>query len=118
MVEQTRRPRPIKLTAAMRRLFLAGIGAAALAQEELETLVNRLVEKGEIVEEDGRKLLKETFERRKREVEETEKEIDARIERIVTQVLAQLNIPTRSDIETLNQRIAELTKKIEELQKS
>ena len=39
---------------AARRVLLAGMGAVALAQEEAEDFVNRLVERGEIAEKDAR----------------------------------------------------------------
>jgi hypothetical protein len=40
---------------AGRRVMLASIGAVALASDELKDLVNKLIERGEIVETDGRR---------------------------------------------------------------
>ena len=57
--------RPVKvhdgnpLADAVRRVALASIGAAALASDELKNLVNKLIERGEIVENDGRKRYQE-----------------------------------------------------------
>jgi polyhydroxyalkanoate synthesis regulator phasin len=50
------------LAGAVRRMTLASIGAAALASDELKNLVNKLIERGEIVENDGRKRLMEVIE--------------------------------------------------------
>ncbi len=103
---------------AVRKTFLASIGAVATAQEELEVLVNRLVEKGEKAEREGRKTFKEAVERRRRQTSRLEKQLDERIETVVEKVLARMNVPTKSDIDRLSAKIAELTHKVEELKKS
>jgi len=94
-----------------RRVLLAGIGAVALAQDEVEAFVNKLVERGEIAEQDGRKLIREMVERRRKEAGKAEEELDRRVE----ELLKRLNVPSRSDIEALSAKIAALTRKVEEL---
>jgi polyhydroxyalkanoate synthesis regulator phasin len=86
-----------------RKILLAGIGAAVLAQDEIETFVNRLVDEGELAEKDARALVKEMMERR--EMLDRKKKSESR----------QPAAATKADIEALNLRIAELNKKIEEL---
>lgn len=98
---------------AARKVLLAGIGAIALAQEEIEEFVNRLVERGEIAEKDGRKLLSEVMDRRKKDVERTEDEVTKRIE----SVMDRMSVPSKADIDTLSEKISVLTKKIDELKK-
>lgn len=44
-------------TGQIRRVLLAGVGVAFLAKDEVKDLVDRLVEKGETAERDGRKLV-------------------------------------------------------------
>lgn len=96
-----------------RKVLLAGIGAVAIAQEEIEEFVNRLVERGEIAEKDGKKLIKEVVDRRKKEAEKAEDEVTKRIE----EVLDRMNVPTKSDIEALGNKISALSKKVDELKK-
>ena len=72
-----------------RRMVLAAIGAVALASDEVENFVNKLVERGEIAE----------------------KEIDKRLE----EMRNTLNIPTKHDIDALSNKVAELTAKVEAL---
>jgi polyhydroxyalkanoate synthesis regulator phasin len=98
---------------ASRRVLLASIGAVALAQEEVEEFVNRLVERGEIAEKDGKKLVREMMERRRKQARRAEEEIDSR----ANDLLSRMNIPTKSDIDALSAKIAALTKKVEELSK-
>lgn len=102
------------LLEAARKVLLAGIGAVALAQEEIEDFVNRLVERGEIAEKDGRKLVREVVDRRKKDAEKAEDEISKRVE----EVLDRMSVPTKADIEALGEKIAHLSKKVDELKKS
>ena len=61
------------LLAAAHRVLLAGIGVVGLAQDEIEDFVARLVERGEIAEADGRKMLKDVLEKRKSVLDKTTK---------------------------------------------
>jgi len=97
----------------MRKMLLAAIGAAAIAQEEIEALVNRLVERGEIAEKDGKKLIGEMMDKRKSKTAKVESEINKNIEA----VLERMNISSKADVETLSQKINALSKKIDELKK-
>jgi poly(hydroxyalkanoate) granule-associated protein len=96
-----------------RKVLLAGMGAVALAQDEIEEFVDKLVERGEIADKDGRKLVRDLMERHKKETKKAEKELDGRIE----ELLHRMNIPTKADIETLNAKVEALAKKVDELKK-
>jgi len=96
---------------ATRKVLLASIGAVAIAQEELEAFVNKLVERGEIAEKDGKKLVRDVMERRKKDAQKAEDELDKRME----EILDRMNVPTKSDIEALSAKITALTKKVDEL---
>jgi poly(hydroxyalkanoate) granule-associated protein len=96
------------------RTVLAGLGFAALAQEEAVDLFDRLVTRGEEAEEAGRKALKEAMEKRRQESEEAEVELETRMEK----VLHRMNLPTQSDVRELNEQIVLLNQKIDQLKKS
>lgn len=108
--EEERKP----LLDALRKVLLASVGAVALAQDELEDFVNKLVERGEIAEKDGKHLVRDLMERRKSQTEKAEKELDARIE----ELLHRMNVPSKGDIEALSSKISELTSKVDDLKKS
>jgi len=99
---------------AVRKVLLASIGAVALAQDEIEDFVERLIERGEIAEKDGRKLVREVFEKRKKEAQKAEDEFSKRVEG----TLDRMSVPSKSDIEILSEKITELSKKIDELKKA
>lgn len=96
-----------------RKVMLASIGAMAIAQDELEEFINRLIERGEIAEKDGDGLIQEIKTRRKQKMEKGEEEIQKRINHL----LKRADIPSKSDVEMLNQKITNLSKKIDELKK-
>jgi poly(hydroxyalkanoate) granule-associated protein len=101
------------LVATARKVLLASIGAVAIAQEEIEEFVNHLVERGELAERDGRRLVNDVIERRKNQVKEVEDDLEERIE----DILVRLHVPTKTDIASLSDKIVALTKKVDTLKK-
>ena len=98
---------------ALRKVLLAGIGAVAIAQEEIEDLVQKLVERGEIAEKDGKKLINEVNEKRKGQSKKAEDQASKHIE----DILDRMNVPRKSDIDALGEKINVLTAKVDELKK-
>ena len=104
----------ISLLEASRKVLLAGIGAVALAQDEIEDFIGKLVERGEIAEQDGKRLISEIIDKRKKSADKAEDEFTKRIE----EILDRMNVPTKEDINKLGQKITNLTKKVDELKKA
>lgn len=101
---------PVKRTVfydLSRKVMLAAIGAAAIASDEISSYVFRLAERGEIAEDDARKLIREVLERRHK-LEEEQK----------TDRERQRSAASKAEVDALNARIAELNKKIDELKKN
>ena len=96
-----------------RKIMLASIGAVALAQEEIEDFISKLVERGEIAEQDGKKLVNEVMERRKKYQKKTESGLNKQIE----QIMDRMDVPTKADIEQLSKKIEALSKKIDTMNK-
>jgi len=108
------------LVDGLHKVLLAGIGAVSLAQEEIEDFVNKLIEKGEIAEKDGRKMLEDIDKKRKEQTKKVKKQTDKaekEMDKQLDSLLSRLNVPTKSDIDGLNDKIAALTQKIDELKK-
>lgn len=125
-----------------RKLFLASVGAFMLAQEsvgelvdgaehsltqfleDVEAFIEKLVERGEIAEKDGRQLLTDLLERRKAAGQELvegargrAKEAETAVTGRMEELVARLNIPTREDLEALTKKITTLGRKVDKLQK-
>jgi poly(hydroxyalkanoate) granule-associated protein len=94
-----------------RKLLLASIGAISLAQDEIEDFINRLIQRGEIAEADGRKLMEEIRDRRKDHMGKAEDLVTKRLE----SMLKHLNTPTKAEVESLSEKIAALSKKLDEI---
>jgi len=99
---------------AARKVLLAAIGAIVLTQEEIEKFVDRLVERGEIAEKDGKKLVHEVMDKRKKQAVKAEDEVTKRVE----VVLDRMSVPSKADIDSLSEKITSLSKKIDELKKA
>jgi polyhydroxyalkanoate synthesis regulator phasin len=90
-----------------RKFVLAAIGAAVIAEDELEQCIAKLAEKGELAEEDARKLIKEMIEAHDKLLKEH------RAERTK---IHHSNI-TQEELDSLNARVSELTRQIDDLKK-
>lgn len=102
----------------VRRILMAGLGAITLAQDEVEGFVKKLVERGEIAEKDGRKLVEELLDNRKKRADESSKRVEAEIEQRMDSLLSRMNVPSKKDIDSLSEKVTELTKKVDELKKN
>lgn len=100
-----------ELRESMHKIWLAGLGALAAAEEEGEKLFKRLVDRGEKMESEGRKGVKEARGR----VESAWSDLEGKLDETVAGVLNRLGVPTREEIQTLTQRIEELNAKVQEL---
>lgn len=95
----------------LRKMVLASVGVVGVAQDEVNHLLERMVQRGEITEKDARKLVseaqKEFNRRRKSGQTKAEKELEGLMEK--------MNVPSKADIEDLTKQVAHLSKRIEEL---
>jgi len=95
----------------VRRVMLAGIGAIALKHDELEEFIDKLVERGEIAKKDGESLMKEMREQRKKYIHDETGSAHKRF----GEFLDRFAVPTKTDLEDLNEKLTALEKKIDEL---
>lgn len=108
---QEERPRSIRervldhhWSQQVRRILLAGVGAVALAEEEIERFVDRLVERGEIGVKDGKRLIEELLRTRREQARSQFERLDERIE----WVLSRMNLATRRDVSGLREALERL----------
>ncbi len=91
------------------KIIMAGLGAISLTREKAEQIVKELVERGEIAKEEQPEVVKKILKKSKARREE--------IEKLIRNVLDKMNIPTKSDIKSLNDRIERLEKEIKKISK-
>lgn len=106
------------LAEMLQRILLASIGAMALGRDEMEVFVNRLVERGELAQKDGEKILNEVVEQIRQKTQPTQvNTLTEQLGSSLEQLLSRLNVPSKRDIDDLTNKIAQLTARIEELQR-
>lgn len=108
-------PRTIRRSA--QQIWLAGLGAFALAGEEGGKLFGSLVKKGQGVEKLNKSRLEKVFSRVERVGERVRDNAGRAISRIgnpfdtgMSAALHQIGVPTRKEIVTLTKRVEELTR--------
>lgn len=104
------------LVEGLRRLLLASVGAVAMTFDEAEGFVNKLVERGELAQKDGEKLLRE-LRGKLRQGRPQVREVGERVEQGMEDFLNRLNIPSKRDIDELSAKIAQLSARVEDLRK-
>lgn len=109
---------PAHVLDAAQRIWLAGLGAMAFAQDEgnkvfkgTGDLVSTLVEKGLQIEKAGMKQVQEVT----GVAEEAWSRVQVVIDAQVSQALHRLGVPTRQEIADLTKRIDKLTASIDAL---
>lgn len=89
------------------KFLLSGLGVLVLTEEKIEKFIEELTKEGEITQKGKKELLTEIIEKG----EEKKKEIEGKIREKVKNMLSQMNVATKNDIQKLEKRIATLEKK-------
>ena len=108
-------------TKSAHEVFLAGLGAAAYTQEEGGRLFDRLVTRGRKVEAEGKKKVtagKKQIDSVTRKANKAFDKISGQVDGRLQKLVHRLGIPNQDQIRLLTDRVAELTRKVEGLQKS
>jgi polyhydroxyalkanoate synthesis repressor PhaR len=98
----------------MRKNVLQYFDSSLLTEETLTENVDQLVKAGELPQEEATQLKDEI----KSRTQTFKQRLDELVERRVQDVLAKLNIPSKAELERLQQRLEELTKKLEESERA
>ncbi len=92
----------------LKKSLLTGVGLALRSKGEIEDLAKEFAEKSEMNQDEAREFLKEC----RHKYDDAKTGFDKKIEHTIEKVLLKLDLPSKSDIQALNERIDELTKKI------
>jgi len=94
----------------IKKSIYLGLGAATLTKEKIESLVDELIEKGQLAKDDKPKAVQDILDK----IENEEKEIQKKIDDTVKETMNKIGIVAKSDYDTLIKRVEELEKKITE----
>ena len=93
------------------KIWLAGLGAFALAEEEGGKMFKKLVARGEDFEKD----VKKPVDKAAGKVKGTVKKVETMVDDQIHAALKRMGVPTRQEISDLSDRVEKLTRTIEEL---
>ncbi len=97
------------------RIWLAGLGALAAAEEEGSKLFSRLVERGRDLESRGKVEVDKVVDQAKTKAGDTWSDLGTKVDEAISSALHRMGVPTREEIRTLTQRVEELNAKVEQL---
>ena len=92
---------------SIHKMFLAGVGLAAMTKDKIDEHIKELVEKGKLTEKEGREMADDMLKKSKQAAEDLEKQV----EKLVQQTLGTLQIPSKKEVEELAARIEKLEAK-------
>ena len=90
----------------LRKLAMIGIGGTALAVDKVAEYVDELVKQGKLTVDEGKELTEELIQNRKKETTDGEREE-------IEEILLDMNLAQRKDIEELETRIEQLETELE-----
>jgi poly(hydroxyalkanoate) granule-associated protein len=97
------------------QIWLAGLGAFAKAQEEGNKVFDALVREGESIQSKTRKVAEDKVTEMAAKATGTWDKLEQVFENRVAKALNSLGVPTKSDIEALTKRVAQLSAEVEKL---
>lgn len=100
---------------SVEEIWLAGLGALALTEEEGTKFFRTLVKKGEGVERRSRSLLDSTMSAAKAAPRNALTKIERRVDGTFENVMHRLGVPTRREITGLTRRIEGLAQSMEKM---
>ncbi len=105
-----------ELRDSAQKIWLAGLGALAVAEEEGSKMFNRLVDRGRDWEERGKERAQEGVKTAKARVEQAFEDVEGKVDQRVTETMKRLGVPGRDEIRDLTHKVEELNAKLEALQ--
>jgi len=96
----------------IRKSLLAGLGAIDFSVEKVRDAVDKLVERGELTADQGRKVVEELVERGKKD----SAELGKRVDKSVRSALERITVVTKPQFEKLEARLAALEGKVQILE--
>ena len=97
---------------AIRKVLLAGVGAAAFSVEKAEKALGELVEKGKLSADDAKEAARKLADEGKREFEEASRTLETKLDA----TLAKLGRGQGARIEALETQVAALSARVSELE--
>lgn len=90
-----------------KKVIYTGVGLVSTTAEKIQTNIDELVKKGSLSEEEGKKVVEDLLEN----TESKKEEFEGKLKEMINNAISALNLPSKSDIDSLLTRIDELEAK-------
>lgn len=94
----------------VKKSLLTGVGMALRSKREIEELAGEFAQTSKMSREEAEEFLNQCRDRYDR----ARSDLDTQIESAVEKIMTKLDLPTRSDVDALNKRMDELSRKLED----
>ncbi len=88
----------------MKKALLMGLGVASLTKEKIEEMSRDFIEQGKLTQQEGEKLVDELLAKAEESKQDLKKEIDNRVEEIIT----KMNLVRMSDLDEVKLQLQQL----------
>jgi polyhydroxyalkanoate synthesis regulator phasin len=94
----------------IKKALYTGVGMAVLTKEKAEELVKELTQQAKLSEQEG----KELFDGLLKQSDQARVDFQAKVDDAVLSVIKRLNLVSKDELESLQNKVAELSAKIEQ----
>ena len=95
----------------LKKVGLFGIGLWALTEDKINELSKELIDSGEMNKKEGKKFVKEVLEEQKKQTEDIEKRINAKVQ----ETFKRAEVVKKDDLKVLKEQMKQLQDKLDEL---
>jgi len=89
---------------SIHKMFLAGVGLAAMTKDKIDEHIKELVEKGKLTEKEAREMADDML----KKSEQARKDLQKQVEEFVKQALQTIRVASKKDVEDLAARVEKL----------
>ncbi len=93
---------------SLKKAMLTGVGIAAMSKDKIEEWAKKFAEEAKLAEEEGKKFVQDFV----KQSEETKVKLEEQVSGLVQKALGKLEIPSKTEVEDLKKKIAELEEQL------
>jgi polyhydroxyalkanoate synthesis regulator phasin len=85
----------------IKKIISASLGMAIIAKNKTKEIIDELIEKGKMSQEEGNKFINDL----KSETEKSRKDAEEEIRKMINSALKKMDVPTKEDYDRLEKRV-------------
>jgi polyhydroxyalkanoate synthesis regulator phasin len=85
----------------IKKIISASLGMAIIAKNKTKEIIDELIEKGKMSQEEGNKFINDL----KSETEKSRKDAEEEIKKMINSALQKMDVPTKEDYDRLEKRV-------------